>query len=150
MLARAPKTRLRDRASYEFFSSRDGAGQPQWTHDLAQRRPVFTHTGRCYRSRVTYNSALKRYLLVQPIPINKSRDRAGKLDTRFHGGLAICDAPEPWGPWTTVFTIDRWDVGPGESASFPSKWISSDGTTLHLVFSGDDFFSVRQAKLELQ
>jgi hypothetical protein len=148
VLARAPKTRLRERASYEFFSGSDGAGQLRWTRDLAQRRPVFTQTGRCYRSRVTYNAALQRFFLVQPIVIKPSRDRSGKVDTRFDGGLAIYDAPEPWGPWTTVYFTDRWDVGPGESASIPSKWISTDGTTLHLVFSGDDFFSVRQAKLE--
>jgi hypothetical protein len=41
-------------------------------------------------------------------------------------------------------------VGPGDSASFPSKWISSDGRTLHLVFSGNDSFSVRRAELILR
>ena len=24
------------------------------------------------------------------------------MDTRFQGGFGIYDAPEPWGPWTTV------------------------------------------------
>jgi hypothetical protein len=90
---------------------------------------------------------LRRYFLVQPIPGKQSRDAAGRLDTRTQGGLAIYDAPEPWGPWTTVFYTDQWDVGPGDSASFPSKWISADGKTLHLVFSGNDSFSVRQATL---
>jgi hypothetical protein len=62
----------------------------------------------------------------------------------------VFDAPEPWGPWTSVFLADQWDVGPGDSASFPSKWMSSDGRVLHLVFSGNDSFSVRQATLELR
>ena len=147
VLARAPKTRLRDRASYEFFSGVDGAGKPQWTRDHAQRQAVFTHAGHCYRSRISYNAALRRYLLVQPVPGIASRDQTGRLDTRSNGGLAIYDAPEPWGPWTTVFFTDHWDVGPGDSASFPTKWMSADGTTLHLVFSGDDCFSVRRATL---
>jgi CubicO group peptidase (beta-lactamase class C family) len=147
VLARAPKTRLRDRASYEFFSGLDDARKPQWTRDLAQRRAVFTHTAHCYRSRISYNAGLRRYLLVQPVPGITSRDVAGQLDTRSNGGLAIYDAPEPWGPWTTVFFSDHWEVGPGDSASFPSKWMSADGTTVHLVFSGDDSFSVRQATL---
>jgi len=147
VLARAPRTRFRNRASYEFFSGLDAAGQPQWTRNLSERGSVFTHAGRCYRSRVTYNAPLRRYFLVQAVPAAASRDRAGTLDTRFHGGLAIYDAPEPWGPWTTAFFADRWDVGPGDSASFPSKWISADGLTLHLIFSGDDCFSVRQATL---
>ena len=61
--------------------------------------------------------------------------------------MAIFDAPQPWGPWTTVFYTRKWDVGPGECASFPTKWMGDDGATLHLVFSGDDAFSVRRATL---
>ena len=71
-------------------------------------------------------------------------------DPRFAGGLAIYDAPEPWGPWTVVFHTDQWDVGPGETSGIPTKWISVDGLTLHLVFSGDDCFSVRKATLRLK
>jgi len=87
---------------------------------------------------VTYVAALSRYLLVQPVPSELSKDRAGRLDTRFAGGLAVFDASKPWGPWTTAFYTDQWDVGPGDSASFPSKWISADGRLLHLVFSSED------------
>jgi len=64
---------------------------------------------------------------------------------RFQGGFGIYDAPEPWGPWTTAFYTEEWDVGPGESSSLPTKWMSADGRTMHLVFSGNDSFSVRQA-----
>jgi hypothetical protein len=86
---------------------------------------------------------------VQTVPGPDSRDRTGTIDTRFTGGLAVYDAPEPWGPWTTAYFTERWDVGPGDTASFPAKWISENGLTLHLVFSGDDSFSVRQATLVL-
>jgi hypothetical protein len=41
----------------------------------------------------------------------------------------------------------KWDVGPGETASFPTKWMSADGKTAHLVFSGDDHFAVCEASL---
>ncbi len=148
-LARAPKDRIHERGAYEFFAGLDGAGRPTWTRNLARRAAVFTNPGRCYRSGVTYNAALRRYLLVQPAPGAASRDRAGRIDVRFSGGLAIYDAPEPWGPWTTAFFAERWDVGPGDTASFPTKWMSADGRTLYLVFSGDDSFSVRKATLTL-
>jgi hypothetical protein len=108
---------------------------------------MMVRTGRCYRTSVVYNAALRRYLLVQPLANAASRDGAGKLDVRFSGGLAIYDAPEPWGPWTTVYFTEQWDVGPGDTASFPTKWMSADGKTLHLIFSGDDYFSVRRATL---
>ena len=140
VLARAPKDRLMDRGAWEFFERLDAAGRPVWTADVARRGAVFEHPGRCYRGGVTYCAPLRRYLWVQILPGG---------DTRAEGGFAVYDAPEPWGPWTTAFFTERWDVGPGETASFPTKWMSGDGRTLHLVFSGDDAFSVRRATLEV-
>jgi hypothetical protein len=107
------------------------------------RAAVFTHKGRCFRSGITFNAGLQRYLWVQIIPGTEGK----KADTRFEGGFGIYDAPQPWGPWTTVYFTENWDVGPGETASFPTKWMSADGKTLHLVFSGDDYFAVRKAML---
>ena len=146
VLARVPRTRMRDRAAYEFFTGREG-NAAAWNSDLTRRAAVFTATGLCYRVGVSYSPGLRRYLLAQPIPTAASRDQNGKRDTRFAGGLAIYDAPEPWGPWTTAFFTNQWDVGPGDSAHFPTKWMSPDGDTLHLVFSWDDNFCVRKAQL---
>lgn len=142
VLARAPKDRLRDRTAYEFFVRLEEGGQAGWTPDIAKRGAVFTHPGRCYRSSISYNRALRRYLWVQTLP--QSRHPQGP---RFQGGFGIYDASEPWGPWTTLFFTEDWDVGPGETASLPTKWVSADGWTLHLVFSGDDAFSVRKGTL---
>ncbi|KPJ72040.1 MAG: hypothetical protein AMS14_08620 [Planctomycetes bacterium DG_20] len=140
VLARAPKDRLMDRQAYEVYEGLDAGGSPLWTRDFARRAAVFTHPGRCYRSGISYCAPLKRYLWVQIVPGD---------DTRFRGGFGVYDAPEPWGPWTTAYFTEQWDVGPGETASLPTKWMSDDGRTLWLVFSGDDCFSVRQATLTL-
>jgi hypothetical protein len=138
VLARAPKERLTDRSAYEFFQGMDAQSQPRWTKEIGERGAVFTHPGRCYRSGISYNAVLRRYLWCQILP---------GQDTRFSGGFGVYDAPEPWGPWTTVFFTEQWDVGPGETCSFPTKWMSAGGKTLYLVFSGEDYFSVRKATL---
>lgn len=141
VMARVLKEKVRERAAYEFFTGLDANGAPQWSGDIAQRGAVFTNPGACYRSGITYDAGLRRYLWCQIGP--------GK-DTRFAGGFSIFDAPEPWGPWTTAFATDEWDVGPGETGSFPTKWMSTDGRTLHYVSSSNDSLSVRKATLILK
>lgn len=140
ILARVRKDHVLDRQAYKFFAGNDDAGQPRWTADILKRAAVFEHPQNCYRSGITYNAALKRYLWCQTLP---------QGDARFAGGFGIFDAAEPWGSWTTVYYTERWDMGPGETSSLPTKWMSEDGKTIHLVFSGDDHFSVRRAQLSL-
>jgi CubicO group peptidase (beta-lactamase class C family) len=140
VLARVPRGRIKDRSAYEFFEALDDLHAPVWTVDIARRGAVFRHEGKCWRSGITYDAGLKRYLWCQVLPGG---------DPRFRGGFGIYDAPEPWGPWSTAYLTEAWDVGPGETSCFPTKWMSADGKTLHLVFSGDDSFSVRKAVLEV-
>ncbi len=139
VLARVPKERIREKEAYEYFSGAFGAAAPQWSAEVEKRTGVLTNPGRVYRSSVSYDVGLKRYLACVILP---------EEDTRFSGGFSVFDAPEPWGPWTTVYYTEQWDVGPGETCHFPPKWMSEDGKTLHMVFSGDDHFSVRKAVLE--
>lgn len=145
ILLRVPQNQITNRSAYQFFKSRDASGNPVWTSDINERGAVFTHAQRCLRSGISYNSALKRYLWWQQIP-----NGVNDPDTRFGGGFGIYDAPAPWGPWTTVYFTNNWDVGPGETASFPTKWMSTDGKTLYLIFSGNDSFSVRKATVTLR
>jgi CubicO group peptidase (beta-lactamase class C family) len=140
MLARVPKEKLRDRASYEFFRALGSDGRPLWSQDAAERGAVLTDPGRCYRSMLTYDAGLKRYLWCVTRPT---------MSKPVTYGLVVYDAPEPWGPWTAAYSAEAWDVDAGESAGFPTKWIGSDGKTLHVVFAGGDAFNLRRAELEL-
>jgi len=142
VLARVPQSHLRERRAFEFWAGDDPAASA-WTADIRRRHPVFVHPGRCYRSSICYIAPLRRYLWWQVLPGNPSDD------LRQAGGFGIYDAPEPWGPWTTAFFTRHWDVGPGESATIPTKWVASDGRSFWLVFSGNDCFSVRKADLIL-
>jgi len=141
VMARVPADRIRELAAYEYFVRTDASGHPVWSPDITRRGAVFRNPGACYRSSVVYNAGLGRYLWSQT---------GSGADTRFSGGFAIYDAPEPWGPWTTAFHTDAWDVGPGESSSLPTKWMSPDGRTVYLVFSGDDHFTVRKGTVVLR
>lgn len=113
ILMRAPESELCQREAWEFFVKFGDDGQPMWSNEIDKRGPVFTHAGNCLRSAMTYSAPLNRYLWWQQIPQlpGVTNDRG---DTRFTGGFAIYDAPEPWGPWTTAFFISQCDTGPGE------------------------------------
>ncbi|MEZ4710316.1 MAG: hypothetical protein R3A44_24140 [Caldilineaceae bacterium] len=144
VLLRAPKTDLFNRDAYQFYAGNDGSGEPLWTIDIEEADYVFYHADNALRSGISYNAPLRRYIWWQQIP---NWDDENPEDTRFAGGFGIYDAPQPWGPWTTVYFTENWDVGPGETGSFPTKWMSPDGLTMNLVFSGEDSFSVRRATL---
>jgi CubicO group peptidase (beta-lactamase class C family) len=133
VLMRVPKDRITQKDQYEFFRHLDSNGAAVWTSDLQQRGAVFTFPAHCRRSGISYNATLGRYLWWQICDGTN--------------GFGVYDAPHPWGPWTTVYFTENWDMAPGETGSFPTKWMSPDGRTIHLVFSGDDAFSVRQAVL---
>ena len=137
VLMRVPADKIARRSAYEFFVRRDASGKCVWTSDVTRRGAVFTFPGGCNRVDVVYNAPLKRYLMT----MRSRTENGGK--SRF----GIYDAPQPWGPWTTIFHTESWDVDPGESQHIPSKWISKDGRTIHLLFSGNDCFAVRRATL---
>ena len=120
VLARVPKDRLRDRDAWRFFAGVEDGG-PVWTPDVARRRPVLTVPGKCYRAGVSYNAALEALSAGPSRAVRRIRDRAGKPDTRFTGGLAIHDAPEPWGPWTTAFSTDDMGRGAGRDVQLPHE-----------------------------
>jgi CubicO group peptidase (beta-lactamase class C family) len=138
ILMRVPKERVRDRGAYEFLTGLEGQRKALWSPKVSERGALFTHPGRCRRSAMTYDAGLERYLWWQ-------MNHEPGVDHRFRGGFGIYDAPEPWGPWTTVYFTPEWDIGPGETASFPTKWMSQDGRAAWLVFSYEDSFAVRKA-----
>jgi hypothetical protein len=139
VMARVPKQRIREKSAYEFFAGFDDDARPKWSRDAADRAAAIAQERGCYRCGATYNAGLRRYLLAMTLP-------DAKTPRRYH--LNVYQAPEPWGPWTKVPFSNDFQIDAGESASFPTKWMSDDGRTVHLVFSGDDTFSVRRATLK--
>jgi hypothetical protein len=124
-LARVRRNELREQMAYQFFQRVDGVGKAVWVADLKQAQPVFTDPNGVTPGSVVYVPGLKRFLL-----------------TCFHvgpGQLGVFDAPNPWGPWTTIAYYDDWggmgSQGEGLTCGFPQKWMSADGLTLWSIFS---------------
>lgn len=156
IMARVPKDQIMVKEAYEYFIELDAQNEAVWDVDktvtpemlvrdsaYADRR-VFINQGKAIRSSMIYNAAIDRYFWWQGY-----RNHVESSTAHDSGGFGIYDAPEPYGPWTTVYNVEQWDWGPGDLGTFPTKWISDDGLTMYLVFSGKDRFTVRRADLTL-
>jgi CubicO group peptidase (beta-lactamase class C family) len=134
-LARVAKDRIRERDAWEYYAGLDAGGRPVWTADVTRRGPVFAYPANCNRVDVVYDAGIGRYLMA--------------LAYDHAGGWGLFDAPEPWGPWTTV-VHRQWDLAGTHGYRLPAKWISKDGLTMTLVFSGvkpNDAFCTRTLTL---
>lgn len=124
------------RDAYEWFTGLHN-GKPRWG-PLDAKQPVFEDpegTGWCVSA--IYNPGLKRYLLAT----EHGRSSASSM--------GLFDAPEPWGPWTTVkyWSVEEpfGETRPGSTLdwkqnvfffSFVPKWWSGDGREFTLLFTG--------------
>ena len=140
-LARVPVDEITSRDAYRFFGELRPDGRARWLEDIEQRGSILRNSGKCYRSSLSYHPVRNRYLLCMVYRAANETQRSG---------LAVFDAPHPWGPWSVTYEAAAWDLDPGESARFPTKWMSPDGRTMYLLFSGDDSFAVRRADMEFQ
>ncbi len=145
VMIRVPKDRVADRSAYRFFSGLDAKGRPVWSVGVGERKPIFTDPQGTQRISLTYNKAIKRYILT-------SSHRVGS--GAHNGSLGVFDAPEPWGPWTTVYFDDRWSgTNRTYHHKFPTKFMSADGKVMWLLYSGlggnNYAVIVKKATLEL-
>lgn len=138
-LARVPKDKILQRASYEFFAGMDNDRKPVWKAQIKDRKPVFSDdNGAGTRLGVVFNPGLKRYLMT--------------IAHNDEGGLGIFEAAAPWGPWTTVAYYENWlNFGYSPSYHFaPAKWISEDGKKMVLVWSSNDQWNSISGHLTLR
>ena len=150
VLTRVPRSQILTKAAYEFYAGLDAAGNPVWTRIIGERRPVYEFPGGANRLDVVYDPGLARYLMTM-----MAQDRAS-AGNPVH--FSVYDAPEPWGPWTTIYYTDSFYGNPmtsgtgdqddwGEAQRLPPKWIEPEGSVLQLLCSCSDTFSVVRVQL---
>ena len=124
-LWRVSTSGLQDRANYEFLVSVDGNGDATWG-TFAQKGPVVTDAGNLHWGRtIVYHEKSGSFIMTHMTPNDSSQ---------------VFNAPNPWGPWTSIGTITNTQLGYGGetlySLNFIPGWFSSDGTEGYITASG--------------
>ena len=151
LMGRVPAGAILDKSRYQFFHGVREDDSSTWG-DYEGRRPIFSDPAGCFRPDIVFNPGLERYLLMMSSPPVKWHWWANDNPQRVsHFGLF--EAPNPWGPWTTVTYIKDWGMPETRFAPhIPPKWISDDGTSFYLLYScipkGPYRFNIQRCHLE--
>ena len=147
-LARAPRAGIERLDAYEWF-----AGEERWTTDFDEKQPAFHDpAGYIWHVGVTYVELLGRYLLTKPhFAPDDDREVLNAADSRV-ASFGLFEAPTPWGPWKTIhYEDDFLDDKVKFSYFIPAPWVSGDGRSFWLAFSGwpeYDNFNLIRCRLE--
>jgi len=117
---------LGSQPGYQWFVGTPSS--PSWG-TWANAVPIHTDSSGGTGGHMTYFPVLGRYIFSQAhgIPLKLPK-------------FAMYDAPNPWGPWTTVTYQETWG-GYNQATyslwySITTKWISADGKTFWMSYSG--------------
>ena len=121
----SPET-MNDPKSYEFFAGHNAEGKPVWTRKFGEIKPLLEWNNNMGCVTATYFPGIKRYLMCIT--------DGGNTCARMH--TYLLESERMTGPWKVVTYMKNF----GEQAYFvnlPSKFISADGKTAWLCYSGN-------------
>ncbi len=117
---------INDVTKYEFYGGRDNRGLPIWTSDFKAIKPLLEWNNNMGCVTITYNAPLKKYLMCVT--------DGGNTVSKMHTYLLESDRLE--GEWKIIAYMK--DFGEqGYFVNIPSKFISSDGKQMWLLYSGN-------------
>ncbi len=117
---------MNDPLKYDFYAGRDQKGEPIWTGDFKKIEPLLGWSGNMGCVTITYNAPLKKYLMC----VTDGGNTCAKMNTY------ILESEKLTGQWRLITYMKDF----GEQAYFvniPSKFISQDGKTAWLLYSGN-------------
>lgn len=117
---------MNDISKYEFYAGNDVKGNPVWTNNFKKIKPLLEWNNNMGCVTVTYNAPLKKYLMC----VTDGGNTCSKMNTY------ILESDKITGNWKLVTYMKDF----GEQAYFvniPSKFISTDGKSAWLLYSGN-------------
>jgi hypothetical protein len=162
-LGRVHRDSIIFRNAWQFYQGKTNSNKPVWSKEEKAASPVFSDPGHVGHPTITYNKALKRYILCISSDVVPHRENSSKEETRkwnYESEMQLYEGPNPWGPWAIFHNDKQWG-GSDHTAylpQMPSAWISKDGRSGSILFAGDYVnrkaeyygFMTQQFRLELK
>ncbi len=117
---------INDPSKYEYYGGKDKDGKTLWTNDFKKIKPLLEWNNNMGCVTVTYNKPLDKYLMC----VTDGGNTTAKMNTY------ILESNDLTGDWKLVTYMKDF----GEQAyfvNFPSKFISKDGMTAWMMYSGN-------------
>ena len=117
---------INDESKYEYYAGVENDGKAKWSWDFEDVTPLLDWNNNMGCVTVTYNPPLKKYLMC----VTDGWPTSQKMNSY------VLEADRIAGPYRLAFYMKHF----GEQAyflNFPSKFISEDGRTLWLCYSGN-------------
>ena len=117
---------MNDPSAYEFYAGKDKKNKDIWSKNFNDLKPLIDWNNNCGCVTVTYNAALKKYLMcvTDGWPTTKTMNSY------------ILESDNLTGPWKLVTYMENFGVQ-GFFLNFPTPFISNDGETAWLCYSAN-------------
>jgi hypothetical protein len=115
------------------WRERDGQRRPVFSGSFADAAPILDWSTHITYPQMVYDAPLHRYLLT----LTYSYASVTPAVWKDGAELVILEAPHPWGPFSFVARDSEFGPSNGYGASFPIKWISTDGRDVWLKWAAN-------------
>lgn len=117
---------INDPSKYEFYAGKDDNGDPVWTNDFEEIKPLLEWNNNMGCVTITWNEPLKKYLMC----VTDGGSTKSKMNTY------ILESDRIDGDWKLITYLKNFGVQ-AYFVNFPTKFISEDGKTLWMLYSGN-------------
>lgn len=127
---------INDASKYEFYGGKDANGDPVWTHDFEKIKPLLEWNNNMGCVTIIYNAPLKKYIMC----VTDGGNTYSRMNTY------LLESDHITGTWRMITYMKSF----GEQAYFvniPSKFISKDGKTAWLLYSGNFWSEMNGEKI---
>jgi hypothetical protein len=141
-MARVHKDSILYRQAWEFLSSINNNNIPSWSKNESETYPIFVDSGHVGHPTISYNYALKRYILgvySDSIPHKENATYSEWKKWDKASEVQLYESEFPWGPWK-IFYNEMPFGGKDHSCylpQIPNTWWSADGKSGIIMFAGD-------------